>query len=86
MVGMSPARRRGFEVLVAQQSRGRLARESNSTDAAAGFVYWQSCRWLIDAGLAYFPSGSSRSLALTDRGREVAAEMGLAASASEDTR
>lgn len=73
---MTAPRERGFRVLVAEQAEGRLARESNATSEAAGYVYWQTVRWLITSELAYFPSGSTH-LALTDKGRELAKEMGL---------
>ena len=75
---LTPARRRGFDVLVDQQEQGRLARESNVTDAAAGYVYWQTSKWLVARELAYFPSGSTM-LALTGRGRELAEHVRAAA-------
>lgn len=65
----TPARAAGFAVLVAQQAAGRYARESNCTDTNAGYVYWQTARWLVEQDLAYFPSGSTW-LALTAKGRE----------------
>jgi hypothetical protein len=73
---LTPARRRGFEVLVDQQNRGRLARESNVTSADLGAVYWQTAQWLVARDLARFPSGSTW-LALTDRGVAFADELGL---------
>lgn len=71
---LTPARRRGFDVLVAQQAERKLARESNTTDPAKGYVYWQTCKWLVTNELAYYPSGSTM-LALTSAGHELASTL-----------
>ena len=67
----TPARARGFKVLV---DHGE-ARYSNTTNAATGDVYWQTANWLVESGLAYYPSGSS-VLHLTQAGRALALRLG----------
>lgn len=54
---LTPARVRGLQVLAAQDPDS--ARESNTTDLARGLIYWQTVRWLIAEGLAYYPTGST---------------------------
>lgn len=63
----TPARRRGFEILAAHDPA--CCRESNTTDEKAGYIYWQVARWLVEEGLAYFPSGSIM-LSLTAEGHK----------------
>ena len=49
---LTPARRRALAVLAERHRHGRCARVSNTTDAEAGCLYWQSAEWLVAAGLA----------------------------------
>jgi hypothetical protein len=71
---MSAARRRGLKALVV---KGGTGRRSNVTDVSLGYCYWQTADWLVEKGFAYFPSGSD-IVSLTDRGRDLAREVGLA--------
>lgn len=64
---LTPARQRGLDVIAACEPRD--ARESNVTDLRLGLVYWQTARWLVEHGLAYYPTGSTL-LALTPAGRD----------------
>lgn len=49
---LTKARRAALDVLAERHRRGRCARVSNVTDPDHGYVYWQSFRWLSEAGLA----------------------------------
>lgn len=75
---VTPPRRRGLAVLARFDGprSPRTARVSNTTDAELGYVYWQTANWLVDEGLAYYPTGSTL-LALTNKGRAAVAELGL---------
>lgn len=76
---LTEPRRRGLEVLAASSSgpfgRG-LARESNVTSPEAGYVYWQTAKWLVAEGLAEFYCPPM--MQLTGKGWELAREIGVA--------
>lgn len=71
---LTPARQVALEVLA--NAHPALCRESNTTSLRLHYVYWQSSKWFVAEGLAYFPSGSTM-LALTVAGVELAKERGL---------
>jgi hypothetical protein len=76
MAKLTDARRRGLLVAEGQQAEYGRSRISNVTDEAAGYVYWQTARWLVDEELAVV---EGEFLALTDAGRRLAQAVGPAA-------
>ena len=77
-VKLTPAQRRGLEVLVKADAVDRKARVSNQTGHGSGdfAVYWQVADALADAGLALKTNYQTR-LQLTDKGRQTAREVGI---------
>lgn len=76
---LTPARRRALLVLADRHGNDRCARISNVTDEDAGYVYWQSAAWLVEAGLARPIDGatgwpSSTYLRITQAGLDQLAE------------
>jgi hypothetical protein len=67
---LSEPRRRALAALRAWDGEHGACRVSNVTDVDAGYVYWQTARWLVDHGLAR-PSGPDH-IALTAAGRDLA--------------
>lgn len=62
--------------MLAQRHPG-FARDSNVTDKVLGYVYWQTCQWLVEAQLAYWSDESTRKICLTPDGVTLAKAEGL---------
>lgn len=73
---LTPARRRGLDVLSAAERIKATTRVSNVTSAARSCVYWQVAYWLRDNGLArILGADTGITIELTDQGRQAAAEL-----------
>jgi len=78
---LTAARRRGLAVLLAAHHSGQTAYEFNTTsapDADRLTIDWQTVRWLTQQGYAttILPDGLGRSVALTDKGLQLARQAG----------
>lgn len=71
-VKLTPARRRGLQVLLDAARAGRPARISNVTGPHSRTVYWQVADHLVKEGLARVTSQVAQTVVLTPAGRKLA--------------